>query len=534
MTDDLPKLTRRKALLGIGGIGVGGALGGAGTMAYFSDEESSSGNTITAGELDLELDWEMTYNGADVVEDTQELTDNPGPIFELGDVKPGDSGEATISIHNYDNPAWVHMGGAITENAENGMSEPEAEAEGGTSEPEEEADSDADDQNGSDDVQADQTLSATNLDNSGATPEDLAESLLAADTGVEIVDGSVSFTGDNRGAGTFSGGSEAVGIGDGIILSSGNVEDVEGPNDSEDTQTDLGEPGDDDLDELAGGETFDATVLEFDFTVPDGAQTVYFQYVFGSEEYNEFVGSEFNDVFGFFVNGENVAVVDGPDGGTLPAAINNINNGSSGNDVQPTNPELYVNNDPFNPDITGETVPEDELRDTEMDGMTVVLDVEADVNPGETNTMKLAIADTEDHIFDSWVLIESGSLSIEPPEEGDGELDEEILVDVWYDGAGEDGGNNTLDDGEEVIASGTLGEVMETLNDGVLLDDQTGTGDTEAFPNSTTQYIGFQWELPESVGNRVQSDSVVFDLDFYAEQARHNSNPENPFAQNDD
>jgi hypothetical protein len=56
-------------------------------------------------------------------------------------------------------------------------------------------------------------------------------------------------------------------------------------------------------------ETFDATVLEFDF-VPTFS-TVQFQYVFSSEEYSDFSNTSFNDVFAFFVNGVNIAVVPG-------------------------------------------------------------------------------------------------------------------------------------------------------------------------------------------------------------------------------
>src|SRR6056297_1252395 len=109
MTDDGFDLSRRNVLGALGTIGAAGALGGAGTVAYFNDKEKSSDNTFTAGELDLKIDWEEHYNG-ELVEE-QDLTSNPGPIFDLGDVKPGDHGEATISLHVFDNPAFVHMAG---------------------------------------------------------------------------------------------------------------------------------------------------------------------------------------------------------------------------------------------------------------------------------------------------------------------------------------------------------------------------------------------------------------------------------------
>ncbi|WP_458189317.1 hypothetical protein [Haladaptatus sp. NG-WS-4] len=54
-------------------------------------------------------------------------------------------------------------------------------------------------------------------------------------------------------------------------------------------------------------------------------------------------------------------------------------------------------------------------------------------------------------------------------------------------------------------------------------------GDGECWPNSTTQYFGFSWELHCEVGNEVQGDSLSFDFDFYAEQCCHNATPTNPF-----
>lgn len=256
-------------------------------------------------------------------------------------------------------------------------------------------------------------LSVTSLDSGTLTPQDLAQSLLAGGSGITI--SNVNYIGDLRAGGKFSGGSSIVGIGEGVILSSGRAVDVVGPNNTPSMTTNLGTPGDAALDAISGGSTFNATVLEFDFDVPAGAEKVFFKYVFGSEEYNEYVGSSFNDVFAFFVNGTNVALVPDPNnpGGTLPAAINSINNGRPG--LSPVNPDLYINNDPFNPDNTGTTVPQADLRNTQMDGLTVVLNVEAAVNPASTNTLRLAIADKSDSILDSWVLIEGGSLTITPP-----------------------------------------------------------------------------------------------------------------------
>lgn len=76
-------------------------------------------------------------------------------------------------------------------------------------------------------------------------------------------------------------------------------------------------------------------MLEFDFTTTGG--NLFFSFVFASEEYNEYVNSSFNDVFGFFVNGVNIALVPGT---STPVAINSVNCGYSGGGALPgTNPE---------------------------------------------------------------------------------------------------------------------------------------------------------------------------------------------------
>jgi hypothetical protein len=226
------------------------------------------------------------------------------------------------------------------------------------------------------------------------TPNDLANAL--AGEGVTV--SNVTYVGADVAAGGFSGGTGIIGFEEGMILGSGSVVDVVGPNTSDGVTTNNGTAGDADLDALSGFVTEDAAVLEFDF-VPSAGQ-IFFRFVFASDEYNEYVNTQYNDVFAFFINGTNCATVDGE-----PISINTINNGNPYNTDPRSNPDLYRNNDL---DDGGGAI------DTEMDGLTVVLTCGAVVNAGVTNHMKLAIADASDSSLDSNVFIEAGSLTTIP------------------------------------------------------------------------------------------------------------------------
>jgi predicted ribosomally synthesized peptide with SipW-like signal peptide len=93
--------------------------------------------------------------------------------------------------------------------------------------------------------------------------------------------------------------------------------------------------------------------------------------------------------------------------------------------------------------------------------------------------------------------------------------------------------------GERVIEEGSLTDVLAELEQGIPLDGDHSTVpevtaddelvDRECFANSTTHCVTLQWELPADVGNEVQSDSVAFDVGFYAEQCRHNDGNANPW-----
>ncbi|WP_211530392.1 choice-of-anchor L domain-containing protein [Methanocalculus chunghsingensis] len=263
-------------------------------------------------------------------------------------------------------------------------------------------------------IQSDNGMETVDL-TTGLTAADLANQLLGSGINVS----NVRYTGADLAAGTFTGGTGIIGFEEGIILSTGRINHVIGPNLLSDISWQNNMPGDDDLDEILRryssnepiqmmewpeqefefNRTYDAAILEFNF-VPQG-NVVQFEYVFSSDEYNEFVGSQFNDVFGFFLNGENIAIIPGT--ADTPVAINYVN--------LLRNPGYYRNND-----LHDGMNPPAVVINTEMDGLTTVLTATGQVNRGVTNTIKIAIADVGDDIYDSNVFIRATSFEASSPE----------------------------------------------------------------------------------------------------------------------
>jgi len=274
------------------------------------------------------------------------------------------------------------------------------------------------------------------------TPTQLVEDVLVGN-GVAV--SNVSYTGSANAIGSFNGASTNLGLATGIVLTTGTVlntggvfggDGPQGPNDSGSAGTDNGAPGYGPLTALAGTDTHNAAILEFDF-VPQ-SDSVHFKYVFGSDEYPEFVDGGFNDAFAFFISGPgfggsyNMATIPGGGG---PVSIDNINNGNA--NLGPCqNCAYYINNG------TGSSAPQNGSNFyIQYDGFTVVLEASAQVQCGETYHLIISIADAGDGAYDSGIFLEANSLASFAPIE----MNADLTLDAFGD-------NATLAEGCETVA----------------------------------------------------------------------------------
>jgi len=120
----------KKILGSVGVLALVGALVLGATGAFFSDTETSTGNTFTAGAIDLQIDSECSYNGEPSDEcgtwKLKNLEPTSDKFFDFKDIKPGDEGENTISLHVINNDAWVCGEVSNLADYENDQTEPEA------------------------------------------------------------------------------------------------------------------------------------------------------------------------------------------------------------------------------------------------------------------------------------------------------------------------------------------------------------------------------------------------------------------------
>ncbi|MBE9042579.1 choice-of-anchor L domain-containing protein [Oscillatoriales cyanobacterium LEGE 11467] len=221
--------------------------------------------------------------------------------------------------------------------------------------------------------------------------DDLLSALLGDTTGLSNFSASIS--GDSRSFGLFEG--DPFNLESGVILSTGIVDRVSGENrgnndfiSGSDLSADLKQPGND-------KNSFDLAQLDITFEADSTVEMLFFQYVFGSEEFVEFGGDKFNDSFELLLNGENLArLSDGQD-----VTINNL--------VPQPEPDF------FHPDYIDNPIGEN--TKTKLDGYTQVLTFEGALAQNSQNTLSIRIKDVSDAVLDSAVLIKSGSVSTAVP-----------------------------------------------------------------------------------------------------------------------
>jgi gliding motility-associated-like protein len=231
-------------------------------------------------------------------------------------------------------------------------------------------------------------------------PQDIVDAVSTPFTTVTITD--INCPSGAYGTFSFPTDQNSLGLEKGLLLTSGDAANAIGPNNQTGATGANNAPGDADLDFLSiqsgnGQESNDACIVEMDVYVTTDELT--FEYVFGSEEYPEFVNSSYNDIFAFLVSGpgivgdpglggaENIAVLPGTN---TPVQINSVNN--------LLNWEYYRN-----------TQINDELQydghTSDFMGVKKSLTARIDAIPCNTYHLKLAVADRGDFSLDSGVFI---------------------------------------------------------------------------------------------------------------------------------
>ena len=562
MTDNRLELSRRKVLAGLGATGLASAGAGLGTSAYLSDRESFGDNSISAGELDLKMDWQQSYydgltegqvrddhttwkqvnaypdtdgdgdqdtiltrdeiagkdeyESGDLYEELNEEdraaaeqafrdqfadlpTDFEEPVIDLSDVKPGDEGEITISMHLFDNLGHIWMASSGVESNENDIIEPEEGAEG---------------EDGTDEGELMEAIEAelwrdTDCDN-------------VRDTGnpcVQLVVDNTDSMGNRIDGSDTSSDSKDLAVVDELetLIQSYDGDDDDTLNDAKFGLT------------LWGGDpqTLNPADQSFGEFVPEGGdpaasftpQTDDEAALLGDTTTGDEEGSDPSDPNGI----QNVLDQNATTGDANIGA--GVDEGAHALAKCPEDEQrimvLVTNGVTLNTSGFTSTLQSNLRVNGGSVDKYVVVGLQVD---GSSKTVLSAVESLSGHhefinafSRSEFTMAFNGS----PPFSGG--VDSSVKYEI-------DSASGSSQ--EPLIATGSLGDVLDEIaaeDGGVMLDGQPGMEGTNCFEASTTNCIALHWWLPATVGNKVQSDSAEFTLDFYAEQCRHNAEPSSPF-----
>lgn len=303
-----------------------------------------------------------------------------------------------------------------------------------------------------------------------------------------------NFSGTDESYGYFDGTGTTFPFQRGIVLSTGRLENTQGPNTSLSDDDAPDWSGDSDLEQVLGeSNTTNATIIEFDFI--STADEITFRYIFASEEYQENDAStcQYSDLFGFLIRPvteteyTNIALVPGTN---TPVKVTTVHPEIPG--------ECQEENEAYFESFNGAVSP------INFNGQTKVLNATASIVPNATYHVKLVIADEQNHRYDSAVFLEAGSFRLST------NLGEDRLL----------ANSNPLceNDTLELDATQAGNNTYEWYKDGVLLTAQT----SETYTVEDTGYYTVEVTLENNCkvyGNinvEYAPNPIVFDTSLTA------------------
>ena len=316
------------------------------------------------------------------------------------------------------------------------------------------------------------------------TPDELIESVLVNNPCITItnVSSSAGTAPESAAAmGYFTNSNPNFPLSSGIVLSTGNVANIPGPNTSILDDGSYSWQGDSQLEGIisaAIGEpmnSFNATRLEFDFTTV--TEFMSFNFLFASDEYGTYQCS-YADAFAFLLTDletgvtVNLAVVPGT---TTPVSVVTIRDVAYNPGCASANPGFF---DAYFQGAASYS------SATNFNGQTAVMTASSTVIPNHPYHIKLVVADRSDTAFDSAVFIEAGSFAAGPPE-----CTDKLQLVAFVD----ENANGVKDTGENDFTYGSF--VYQQNNAGDIINVNSPIGTYTIYGSNTTNTYDFSYEL---------------------------------------